>query len=218
MHVDYVSMVVHKFPATQCAAYVQKTPLSQCCTCEVQLCDHIATNNSYKSVEPWNTLEGFTDSNGPSSDVNEIGFPDDGMDSLSTPNSIFFSSYTAEETLDLVTLAHTSSPYISSCAFSSSRNVRNTGIHFIPTPISSPSGSGTASGIHPGITQTPTFSSDDSFVRYLNNFINTYVRPPGLSMNGSSECTGHLNATSDATHEAWLYPYAQHHTTDTTTP
>ncbi len=168
-------------------------------------------------MEPWNTLEGFTHSNGPSSDVNVIGVSNDDMDSLSAPSSIFFSSYTTEETLDLVTLTHTSSPYISSCAFSSSRNV---GTHFISIPISSPSGSGTSSGIQPGISQAPTFSADDSFIHYLNNFIdNTYVRQPGRSMNGGSEYQSHLNATSDATREAWsrLYPYAQYHTTNTTT-
>ncbi|KAK0225251.1 hypothetical protein EDD85DRAFT_857106, partial [Armillaria nabsnona] len=214
MHIDYISMVVHNFPATQCAAYVQKTPLSQCCTCEVQLCDHIATTNSYKSVEPWNTLEDFTHNNGPSSDVNGIGFSNDGMDNLSTPSFMFFSFYIAEETLDLFTLTYTSSPCISSCAFSSSRNV---GTHFIPTPISSRSGSGTLFGIQPGITQTPTFSADDCFIHYPNNFINnTYVRQPGRSMSGSSGYQGHLNATSDATCEAWLYPYAQYHTMDTT--
>ncbi|PBK96331.1 hypothetical protein ARMGADRAFT_1076510 [Armillaria gallica] len=51
-HVDYVSMDVNHHPPTQCAAYVQKTPLAQRCTCEAQLCDHIAIDNPYRYPEP----------------------------------------------------------------------------------------------------------------------------------------------------------------------
>ncbi|KAK0434964.1 hypothetical protein EV421DRAFT_1838303 [Armillaria borealis] len=204
MHVDYVSMVVHNFPATQCAAYVQK-----CCTCEVQLCDHITTSNSYKSVAPWNTLESFTHSNDPSSSVNAIGLSNDGMNSPLMPSSMFFSSNTTEETLNLVSPTHASSPYISSCAFSSSRDVGNTCSHFIPTPISSPLGGSASSGTQLDIMHTPTFSANDSFIHYANNFgNNTYVCQPGDSMDESSEYQGHLNATYDTTRETWLYPYA----------
>ncbi|KAK0225245.1 hypothetical protein EDD85DRAFT_225987 [Armillaria nabsnona] len=48
-HVDCVSMVI---------------PLVQRCTCEAQLCDHVATDNAYRSPEPWAVLDYFADSNG----------------------------------------------------------------------------------------------------------------------------------------------------------
>ncbi|KAK0458393.1 uncharacterized protein EV420DRAFT_1642747 [Desarmillaria tabescens] len=144
------------------------TPLAQRCTCEAQLCDHIATNNPYHSAEPWNILD-FMDSDGPSG-VNTIN------NGPFMPRSGFFSSNTSEQNLIPVTPTHMSSPYISSYAFNSSHDARNTGIPFIPTPVSSPSGSSISVGIQPDITQIQAYISDDSFVHYQDNFTNnTYA-------------------------------------------
>ncbi|KAK0240645.1 hypothetical protein EDD85DRAFT_950486 [Armillaria nabsnona] len=57
VHTDYVSPVVNHYPENQCAAYVQKIPLTQRCTCEAWLCVHVATHNSYCSEEPWTVLD-----------------------------------------------------------------------------------------------------------------------------------------------------------------
>ncbi|SJL07697.1 uncharacterized protein ARMOST_11047 [Armillaria ostoyae] len=48
-HADYVSMVVHRCVATNCAAYVQKTPRTQGCTCSASLIDHKPVVNMYRS-------------------------------------------------------------------------------------------------------------------------------------------------------------------------
>ncbi|PBK80408.1 hypothetical protein ARMGADRAFT_1171896 [Armillaria gallica] len=47
-HVDYISTVVHRCPATHCAAYVQDTPQTQECTCAAPLNDHVAIVNPYR--------------------------------------------------------------------------------------------------------------------------------------------------------------------------
>ncbi|KAK0240607.1 hypothetical protein EDD85DRAFT_999986 [Armillaria nabsnona] len=60
-HVDYVSMFIHCCAATQCAAYVQKTPQTQACTCSAQLVDHGLTANQYLPVDPSNITGLFRD-------------------------------------------------------------------------------------------------------------------------------------------------------------
>ncbi|KAK0240639.1 hypothetical protein EDD85DRAFT_496414 [Armillaria nabsnona] len=49
-HADYISPVVHHCPATNCVAYVQKTPQTQECTCMALLVDHKAVVNLYRTV------------------------------------------------------------------------------------------------------------------------------------------------------------------------
>ncbi|KAK0458386.1 uncharacterized protein EV420DRAFT_354027 [Desarmillaria tabescens] len=66
-HVDYVSTVVNHYPANQCAAYVQKTPLTQRCTCEAQFYEHVAIYNSYRFPEPWTVFDLFGQRNNSSS-------------------------------------------------------------------------------------------------------------------------------------------------------
>ncbi|KAK0448264.1 uncharacterized protein EV420DRAFT_849402 [Desarmillaria tabescens] len=61
-HVDYVSMFVHCCVATQCAAYAQKTPQTQGCTCSAQLADHGLATNQYRPVDPSDIAGNFMDS------------------------------------------------------------------------------------------------------------------------------------------------------------
>ncbi|KAK0197578.1 hypothetical protein F5146DRAFT_1015957 [Armillaria mellea] len=56
-HVDYVSTTVCHIVATQCAAYVQKTPLTQRCTCSVHLADHTPVLNSHRLQDPFHFLD-----------------------------------------------------------------------------------------------------------------------------------------------------------------
>ncbi|KAK0458430.1 uncharacterized protein EV420DRAFT_1747963, partial [Desarmillaria tabescens] len=86
-HVDYVSMVVNHYPPTQCAAYVQKTPLTQCCTCETWLYDHVAINNPFRHAEPWNVLDNFAENNDASHGVDAINHPNDAINGPFTPFS-----------------------------------------------------------------------------------------------------------------------------------
>ncbi|KAK0197576.1 hypothetical protein F5146DRAFT_1015940 [Armillaria mellea] len=56
-HVDYVSTTVCHNVATQCAAYVQKTPLTQRCTCSVHLADHRPILNLHRLEDPFEVLD-----------------------------------------------------------------------------------------------------------------------------------------------------------------
>ncbi|KAK0483171.1 hypothetical protein IW261DRAFT_1560958 [Armillaria novae-zelandiae] len=56
-HVDYVSTTVCHNVATQCAAYVQKTPLTQRCTCSVHLADHRPILNLHRLQDPFSILD-----------------------------------------------------------------------------------------------------------------------------------------------------------------
>ncbi|KAK0228107.1 hypothetical protein IW262DRAFT_1348928 [Armillaria fumosa] len=68
-HVDYVSTTVCHNVATQCAAYVQKTPLTQRCTCSVHLADHRPILNLHRLQNPFYVL----DSIGVLTDVSHSG-------------------------------------------------------------------------------------------------------------------------------------------------
>ncbi len=88
---------------------VLQTPLTQRCTCEAQLCDHIAIDNLYRSEEPWNVLDYLPDSSVPSS--NDI------MNNSFMANSVPFSSNTANGSLVPVTPAPIYSNYMGSRVF-----------------------------------------------------------------------------------------------------
>ncbi|KAK0433491.1 uncharacterized protein EV420DRAFT_1599876 [Desarmillaria tabescens] len=69
-HVDYESKVVYHNPTTHCAAFAQKAYKSHACTCTVQLFDHEAIVNAYRSISvprspvpPTNSLDSITPSN-----------------------------------------------------------------------------------------------------------------------------------------------------------
>ncbi|KAK0434953.1 hypothetical protein EV421DRAFT_1740588 [Armillaria borealis] len=178
-HVDYVSMVVNYYPANQCAAYVQKTPLAQRCTCEAQLCDHVATNNPYRMTEPWKVLDYFPDNNIPSSNVGAIGFSNGAVNDPYTPSSMSFSSADSDAVTqsshDANLMPTARAPVFSPSprhAFSPSSGVEN--IRFASTSISSPSSSA-SSTIQSDITQIQAYSSNHYFV-HPDHFINTYAR------------------------------------------
>ncbi|PBK77628.1 hypothetical protein ARMSODRAFT_946469 [Armillaria solidipes] len=92
-HVDYVSTVVNHYPVNQCAAYAQKTHLTQRCTCEAQFCEHIATDNGYRLPEPWTVLDYFNpDINGPSPSATSSSYSN-GANSPFSPNTTSSSNY-----------------------------------------------------------------------------------------------------------------------------
>ncbi|KAK0458405.1 uncharacterized protein EV420DRAFT_1542078 [Desarmillaria tabescens] len=157
-HVDYVSMVVDHYPQTQCAAYVQKTPLTQCCTCEAWLSDHVAINNWFRSVEPRNVMGNFSDIDGPSSDANAIRFSNDAINNPSTPSFIMSSPSASSDT---ITFFHDANLVLSTGA-----------------PIFSPSTNSAPSDIQSDITQTQAYASDHHSVQYPDHFINSYTRQP----------------------------------------
>ncbi|PBK80425.1 hypothetical protein ARMGADRAFT_77895 [Armillaria gallica] len=187
-HVDYVSMVIHHYPARQCAEYVQKTPLTQRCTCEAQLCDHVPTDNLYRSAEPWTVLDYFTDSNSTSYDASAISFSNGAINdpmsfSPADPNIVTF-SHDASVMPIIATPTFSPSP----CrTFSPSSDVGN--IPLVPTSISSPSSSA-SSGIQSDSTQIQACSSHNYFFQYSGHFMNdSYTRQPN----------------SDATNESFEY-------------
>ncbi|PBK80439.1 hypothetical protein ARMGADRAFT_1020911 [Armillaria gallica] len=190
-------MVVNHYPPTQCTAYVQKTPLAQRCTCEAQLCDHLPTNNLYRSAEPWNVLGYFPDNNRPSYNPAAIDFSNDGINDPYTPSSMSFSG---DANLMPITTAPVFSP--SPRAFIPSSEVGN--ISFAPTSISSPS------AIQSDIIQAQTYSPDDHFVQYPDHFMNdSYARQPeGGATEENLYHHDHSNVIYAPTSEAWSGPHA----------
>ncbi|PBK87491.1 hypothetical protein ARMGADRAFT_1065995 [Armillaria gallica] len=199
-HVDYVSMVVNHYPATQCAAYVQK-----CCTCGTWLSDHVAIDNLYCSAEPWDVLDHFPDNSDLSSYA--IGFSNDVIDGTYTPSSMSSSS-TDSDTADAgLTPAPISSPFVSPHAFGRSGGATEN-ISLPLTPLSSSSAHSTPSITQSYTTQTQDHSSDDYFPQYPDHFINSYTR---LSDDGAADESFEyqhysLNATHEAS-EAWSGQY-----------
>ncbi|SJL04574.1 uncharacterized protein ARMOST_07941 [Armillaria ostoyae] len=104
-HADYVSTVVNHYPANQCAAYAQKTRLTQRCTCEAQFCEHIATDNSYRLPEPWTVLDYFNpDSNGPSPSATLSSYSNDDNSPFSpntTPSSNYSTTMSSRNPTDI---------------------------------------------------------------------------------------------------------------------
>ncbi|KAK0227983.1 hypothetical protein IW262DRAFT_1455185 [Armillaria fumosa] len=173
-HVDYVSEIVNHHPATQCAAFVQRTPLTQRCTCGTWLSDHVVIDNLYRSAEPGDVLDDAPDNDDLSS--NASGFSNDAINRAYTPSSMSTSS-TNFNTADVgPTPAPVSSRFISSHAFSRSDDATEN----IPLPLASLSSSSTYSTpsvIQSHTTQTLGHSSDDYFVQYPDHLINSsYAR------------------------------------------
>ncbi|PBK80440.1 hypothetical protein ARMGADRAFT_78141 [Armillaria gallica] len=204
-HADYVSMVVNHHPPTKCAAYVQKTPLTQCCTCEIWLCDHLPTNNLYRSAEPWNVLGYFPDNNRPSYNPAAIDFSNDGINGPYTPSSMSFSG---DANLMPITTAPVFSP--SPRAFIPSSEVGN--ISLAHTPISSPSARSASSGNQSDITQAQAYGPGDHSFRYPGpyHFMNdSYNRQSdGGATDENLYYHDHSNVIYAPTSEAWSGPHA----------
>ncbi|KAK0228067.1 hypothetical protein IW262DRAFT_576417 [Armillaria fumosa] len=189
-HADYVSMVVHHYPPTQCVAYVQKTPLTQCCTCEIWLCDHLPTNNLYRSAEPWTVLDQyFPDNSGASYSIAAIEFSNGATNDPYTPSSMSFSRDAG--------LMPITAPVISPSprAFIPSSEVGS--ISLAPTSFFSPSASSASSGIQSDVTQAQAYSPDNHFVQYPDHFMNnSYNRQPeGGATDENLYYHGHSNVT-----------------------
>ncbi|PBK64432.1 hypothetical protein ARMSODRAFT_978993 [Armillaria solidipes] len=141
-----------------------RTPLTQRCTCEVWLADHVTIENWYRSAEPWNVLGNVPDTN-----VNMIGFSNDAISGPYTPSSVSFSSGVDSDTAAvshdvLITEASIFCPS-PRYAFSPSRETTN-------IPVSAPSASHSAlSGIQADIADTQAYGSDNYFVQYPDHFM-----------------------------------------------
>ncbi|KAK0240658.1 hypothetical protein EDD85DRAFT_1021864 [Armillaria nabsnona] len=170
-HVDYVSTVVNHCPANQCAAYAQKTTLTQRCTCEAQFCEHVAADNLHRILDPWAVLDYFNpDINGPSSSAPTSSYSNDANSPFS-PNTMSSDYHTAVL----------------------SRDTRN----ISPTPFTpSPSTASTSSAVQPDTAQTVGYSSDGYFAQYPNYFVSSpYVGPSeGDATNESFEYQDYRNA------------------------
>ncbi|KAK0474979.1 hypothetical protein IW261DRAFT_1498049 [Armillaria novae-zelandiae] len=203
-HADYVSMVVHHYPPTQCIAYVQKTPLTQRCTCEIWLCDHLPTNNSHHSAEPWAVLDQYLDNNGPPYSPATIGISNGTTDDPYTPSSMSFSpSRDANFTPTTTPPIFSPSPR----AFISFSEVDS--ISLAPTSLSSPSASSASPGVQSDITQAQAYSPEDYVIQYPDPVMYTsYDRQPeGGATHGNFDYHGHSNMTYGPTPEAWSGRY-----------
>ncbi|KAK0228105.1 hypothetical protein IW262DRAFT_1348913 [Armillaria fumosa] len=87
-HVDYVSTTVCHNIATQCAAYVQKTPLTQRCTCSAHIADHRPILNLHRLQDPFYVLDLLT----------TVGVQSDGPH-LGADNASYIPSTSASGTL-----------------------------------------------------------------------------------------------------------------------
>ncbi|SJL04563.1 uncharacterized protein ARMOST_07930 [Armillaria ostoyae] len=189
-HVDYVSTVVHHYPANQCAAYVQKTPLVQRCTCEAQLCDHNAIDNPYRSAEPWNVLDYFQDSD------NSNGYSHNANSPLGPNTTSSSSTDSANANADLMS----NSPALifspgSHRPFSPSDDAGSVNIPITPTLISFPINNA-SSAIQLDIAQTQVYSPDSYFVN------SSYTQPNDDATNGGYEYQDYLNAMYGARRQA----------------
>ncbi|KAK0445563.1 hypothetical protein EV421DRAFT_330417 [Armillaria borealis] len=88
-HVDYLSPVVRHCPSTHCAAYVQKTPQTQDCTCGAPLADHVAIVNSYRLPAAISYAGGIQNISPPSNTGPDN--PSDNMNIILSPQPIVFS-------------------------------------------------------------------------------------------------------------------------------
>ncbi|KAK0458408.1 uncharacterized protein EV420DRAFT_354613 [Desarmillaria tabescens] len=156
-HVDYVSMVVNHYPPTQCAAYVQKTPLVQRCTCEAQLCDHVVIDNPYRVPEPWNVLDNFPGDIDTSHSVDAISFSNDVVNGTFTP---FANSYTDTFYHDANLTPITAAPIFSPSPYNDAGNIP------LAPCMPSPSASHFPPGIQSDVAQVQAYSSDQYFVEY----------------------------------------------------
>ncbi|KAK0463728.1 uncharacterized protein EV420DRAFT_1104832 [Desarmillaria tabescens] len=58
-HADYLSRSVHQCSATQCAAFVQRTALTQQCTCSIEIDGHTSVLNPYRLTTQPSSLDAF---------------------------------------------------------------------------------------------------------------------------------------------------------------
>ncbi|KAK0434949.1 hypothetical protein EV421DRAFT_1740585 [Armillaria borealis] len=157
-HVDYVSMV---------SPSLSREAMRRVCP-KAQLCDHVATDNTYRSAEPWTVLDYFTDSNNTSYNTAAISFFNGAINgpmsfSPADPDIVTF---THDPSLMPIIAAPTFSPSLR-CAFSPSSDVEN--IPLVPTSISSPSSSSASSSIQPDVVQYSGHFMNDSYTRQLNS-------------------------------------------------
>ncbi|KAK0458416.1 uncharacterized protein EV420DRAFT_1764083 [Desarmillaria tabescens] len=178
-HVDYVSMVVNHHPPAQCAAYVQKTPLAQRCTCEAQLCDHIVADNAYRIGEPWNVLDNSRGNNVAFHGVDVINFSNDIVNSTFT---LFVNSNANTDTFsrDANLTPINTAPIFSPGPYNDAGNIP------LAPYIPSPSTSHTPSGIQSDV-QVQGYSPDHYFVQYPgHSMVNPYAHQADVSAMGES--------------------------------
>ncbi|KAK0228066.1 hypothetical protein IW262DRAFT_576444 [Armillaria fumosa] len=195
-HADYVSMVVHHYPPTQCVAYVQKTPLTQHCTCEIWLCDHFPTDNLHRSAEPWTVLDQYLpDNSGASYSPAVISFSNGAINDPYAPSSVSVSSANPDTVTqfshDANLMPTARAPVFSPThhlAFSPSSDTES--VPFAFTSISSPSSS----------MSSATYSSYEKFVQYPDQFMNNSAHQAnGDAVNEGIEYQDYSNVSYGAT-------------------
>ncbi|KAK0435435.1 uncharacterized protein EV420DRAFT_1653185 [Desarmillaria tabescens] len=176
-------MVVNHYPPTQCAAYVQKTPLVQRCTCEAQLCDHAVADNPYRIAEPWNVLDNFPGNNEASHSVDAIGLSNDVVNSTLTP---FVNSYTDPFSHDANLTPITAPPTFSPSPRHAFSPYNAGNIPVVPY-MTSPLASHTPSGIQSDVAQVQGYSPDHYFIQYPGHSMdNPYAHQPEGGATGES--------------------------------
>ncbi|KAK0458409.1 uncharacterized protein EV420DRAFT_1747950 [Desarmillaria tabescens] len=177
-------MFVNHYPPTQCAAYVQKTPLTQCCTCETWLADHVAINNLFRHAEPWKVLDNFAGNNDTSHSLDVINFFNDAVNDTFTPSA---NSDTDTFYHDANPTPITAAPTFPLSAHHPSRPYNDVGNIPLAPSSPSPSASNTPSGIQSDDTQAQGYHSDHYFVRYPDHFMNNpYAHQPDGGATGGS--------------------------------
>ncbi|KAK0502772.1 hypothetical protein EDD18DRAFT_605993 [Armillaria luteobubalina] len=177
-HADYVSIVVNHCPVNRCAAYAQKTRLTQFCTCGAQICEHIATYNQYRLPEPWTVLDYWNPGNISPPSTTKISYSNDA-------NSPFF-------------LITTSSVYTAAIS---------PGDSVTPAPVYSPSATSPSSAIQPDTTGSLRYNSDGYFYPN-HSAHSPYAHPPeGGVTNESFEYQDFENGVYAASPEGRSGPY-----------
>ncbi|KAK0183922.1 hypothetical protein F5146DRAFT_1077069 [Armillaria mellea] len=207
-HVDYISTIVNYYPPNQCAAYVQKTPLAQRCTCEAQLCDHVSTDNPYRMAEPWRVLDYFLD---PSSNVNAFGLSNGTVSSPYTPGSMSFPSIDSDAVTQASHDVNLMSTDTATVFSPSPRHASSSSSGAETSPFASASIASLSSSamfaIQSDIAQVQAYSSNHYFV-HPDHSINTYARQ---SDDDTTDENLHYhdgsNVMYDSTPETWLGPY-----------
>ncbi|KAK0483157.1 hypothetical protein IW261DRAFT_1461782 [Armillaria novae-zelandiae] len=181
-HVNYISTVVNNYPGNRCAAYAEKTRLTQDCTCGAQFYDHIATYNLYRLREPWTViLEYFNPGIGSSSATTMIDYSNDA--------NVAFSP------------APRSSDYTPAISSDDASNISVTPAHVYSTPVAS-----TSSTVQTDTAGTLRYSPDGYFPHYSNHPVNSPPTPEGGATNGSFQYQDFQNSTYPAPPEGWSGP------------
>ncbi|KAK0483152.1 hypothetical protein IW261DRAFT_1461733 [Armillaria novae-zelandiae] len=177
-HVDYLSTIVNNYPGNRCAAYAQKTRLTQDCTCGAQFWEHTAAYNAYRLSEPLTVLDYFNPGSIISPSATTISYADD----ANSP----FSPRT------------TSADYTAAISSDDASNISVTPAPVYSTPVAS-----TPSTVQADAAGTLHYSPDGYFAHYSNHFVDSPRTPESGATNGSFQYQDFQNSTYPAPPEGW---------------